>query len=74
MEEAAGVGKFDADNITIAHDPGGFSNAYWGILYNSTEATDMAIGFIELAGPVSEIAGQVAINWHASGIFTVTIT
>ena len=76
FDEVAGVATFDADNITIAQDPAGFINAQWGILYNDTNGTDMAIGYLDIGGgvDVSERAGQVAINWHASGILTVTIT
>jgi len=72
--EAGGVATFDADNISLSQDAGGFTDAYWGIIYNDTNASDMAIGFVELGGPVSEAAGPVAINWNASGIFTVTVS
>jgi hypothetical protein len=71
--EAGGTGTFNADNIALSLDAGGFENAYWAILYNDTNATDMAIGFVELDGPVSERTGPIAINWNASGIFTVAI-
>ena len=72
--EVAGVANFDADNIDIAQNAAGFTNAYWAIIYNDTNATDMAIGFVELGGPVSEVSGPISINWNASGIFTVTIS
>lgn len=70
--EAGGVGTFDADDISLAQNGSGFTDAYWGILYNDSEATDMAIAFVELGGPVSEQAGPVNINWNASGILTIT--
>jgi hypothetical protein len=73
--EVGGVAKFDdTGNISIAQDGSGFTDAYWGIIYNDTNATDMAIGFVDLAGPVSQVAGPVTINWNAAGIFTLTIT
>jgi hypothetical protein len=72
--EADGVGTLDATDITLAQDAGGFEDAYWGILYNSTNATGMAIGFLDLGGPVSEVAGAVNINWNASGILTITVS
>ena len=74
--EAAGVAKFDAADITIQQDGSGFENGYWGILYNYTQggASGACIGFLDLDGPVSEVAGPIVITWHASGIFTVTIT
>lgn len=72
--EAAGVATFDADDITISQNGSGFTNGYYGILYNDTQASKMAIGFLDLGGPVSEQAGDININWHASGILTFTIS
>ena len=73
-DEADGVGTLDADDISLAQDAGGFTDAYWGILYNDTAAGKNAIGFVDLGGPVSEQDGPVAINWNASGILTVTVS
>lgn len=72
-DEVDGVASFDADNIAIAQDGSGFTLGYWGILYNDTNGTDMAIGFLDLGGPVSEQAGPININWGATGIFKTTI-
>lgn len=72
--EAAGVATLDADNVSLSQNGSGFTDAYWGIIYNDTEATDAAIAFVELGGPVSEQAGPIAINWNASGILTVTVS
>ena len=74
--EAAGVATFNAADVTISQDGSGFTNGYWGILYNYTlgGASGLGMGFIDLDGPVSEVAGPIVITWHASGIFTVTIT
>ncbi len=71
--ETDGVGTFDGDDITLAQHESGFTDAYWGILYNATHASNMAIGFLELGGPVSEQEGQVEIRWHTDGIFTHTV-
>ena len=72
-QEAAGVSTLNADNVELAQDGSGFTDAYWGILYNDSAANDEAIAFVELGGPVSEQAGPVNINWNASGIFTLTV-
>ena len=72
--EAAGVATLDADNVSLAQNAAGFTDGHWGILYNSTPVANPAIGFVDLGGPVSEAAGPIAINWNASGIFTVTIS
>jgi hypothetical protein len=71
--EAAGVGTLDGDNIALSINASGFTDGYWGILYNDTHASKAAIGFVDLGGPVSEVAEPIAINWHGSGILTVTV-
>lgn len=72
--EVGGVAKLDADDISILQDAGGFADGFWVIIYNFTNGTEMAICFVELDGPVSEVAGPIAIAWNASGITTVTVT
>ena len=72
--EAGGVATLDADDIAIIQDAGGFTDGFWVIIYNDTNGTDMAIAFVELAGPVSEVAGPITISWNASGIATVTVS
>jgi len=74
--EVDGVGTYDSStNISLSQDTvNGFTDARYGILYNSTNATDMAIGFLDLGAVVSEKAGDISIAWGASGIFSVTIT
>jgi hypothetical protein len=72
--EAAGVATLDDTvNVTLAQDALGFEDGYWGILYNSTAATDECIGFLDLGGPVSEVAGSITITWHASGILKLEV-
>ena len=58
----------------ISQNASGFTDGYWGILYNDTNGTDMAICFIDLGGPVSEVDGDITISWNASGIQTVTVS
>ena len=72
--ETGGVAKLDADDIAILQNAGGFTDGFWVIIYNDTNATDMAIAFVELAGPVSEVAGPITISWNAGGIATITVT
>lgn len=73
--EAAGVATLDdTANISLAQNGSGFTNAYWGILYNDSATNNNAIGFLDLGGPVSEQAGPVNINWNASGILTITVS
>ena len=73
--EAGGVATFDdTGNISLAQDGSGFTDAYWAIIYDDDAASDEAIGFLDLGGPVSEQAGAVTITWNAGGIATVTVS
>lgn len=73
VTEAAGVMTFDsAVNPTWAQDPLSDVDAYWGLIYNDTDAGDLAIAFVDLGGPVDMQAGDLTITWNASGIFTIT--
>jgi hypothetical protein len=62
------IGKFDADDIELAQDGSGFTDARWGILFNDSHANKRAVAFVDLGGAVSEQAGPVAIRWNANGI------
>ena len=73
--EVAGVMTFDsATNPNWAQDALNDVDAFWGLVYNSTDAGDRAIGYVELGGPVDMSAGSLTITWNANGMFTVTIT
>ena len=73
-EEADGVATLndDSGDISLAQDGSGFTDAYWGIFYDSDSG--YAIGFLDLDGPVSEQDGPVTITFDASGILTITVT
>lgn len=73
VTEAAGVMTFDsATNPTWAQDAGNDVDAYWGIIYNYTDAAKDALAFVDLGGPVDMTAGDLTITWNGSGIFTIT--
>ncbi len=73
VTEAAGTVTFDsATNPTWAQNASNDVDAYWGLIYNDTDATDSAIGFVDLGGPVDMSAGDLTITWNASGIFTIS--
>jgi len=72
VSEAAGTMKFDsATNPTWAQDASNDTDAYWGIIYNFTDAGKDALAFVELGGPVDMAAGDLTVTWNASGIFTI---
>lgn len=73
VTEAAGVMTFDsAVNPTWAQDALSDVDAYWGIIYNFTDAGKDAVAFVDLGGPVDMTAGDLTVTWNATGIFTIT--
>lgn len=73
VTEAAGTMTFDsATNPTWSQNASNDTDAYWGIIYNDTDATNRAIAFVDLGGPVDMTAGPLTITWNASGIFTIS--
>lgn len=71
VSEAGGTMTFDsATNPTWAQDGSNDTDAYWGLIYNDTNGSDLAIAFVELGGPVDMSAGDLTITWNASGIIT----
>lgn len=72
VTEAGGTMTFDsATNPTWAQDASNDTDAFWGLIYNDTDAGDLAIAFVDLGGPVDMTAGDLTITWNASGIFTI---
>lgn len=62
----------NSGDIELAQDAGGFDNARWGILYNSSATNKNAIAFIDYGSAgLDETAGVVRIYWNSLGIFTV---
>jgi len=74
FNEADGVAVLAASNVSLAQNASGFTDGYWGIIYNDSNAIDSAIAFVELGGPASEQAGPININWNASGILTISVS
>ena len=68
--------KFDGDNVSWTQNAGGPTDIYYAVIYNDTDTggPDTAIGFIDMTTdggttPISLAAGNISINWNASGIF-----
>ena len=68
----AGVITLDFNDIVVAQDATGFTNAAYGIVYDDTVVGKYAIGFIDLGGPVSIQGGALNINLNAAGFGTLT--
>ena len=72
VTESGGTMTFDsATNPSWAQDASNDVDAYWGIIYNYTDAGNDAVAFVDLGGPVDMTAGDLTITWNASGIFTI---
>jgi len=55
------------NNISIAQDAGGgFTTGHWGILYNNTDANKRAIAYLDLGGPVGNVAGAIDYDWNGA--------
>ena len=75
VSQSGGTLTFDsATNPTWPQDGSNDSDAYWGLIYNDTDGSDLAIAFVDLGGPVDMSGGDLTMTWNASGIFTITIT
>jgi hypothetical protein len=68
------VPTFRADIVTIAQDAAGFTNARWGIIYNSTDANKRAIAFIDLGSDRSIASGSLTLDWSGATNDVLTIT
>lgn len=73
VSEAAGVMTFDsATNPTWAQNASNDVDAWWGIIYNFTDAGKDALAYVELGGPVDMSAGALTVTWATGGIYTIT--
>lgn len=63
-----------ADIVTVAQDASGFTNGYWGIVYNNTDANKRALGFVDLGGPKSIQGGALTIDWNGATNDILTLT
>ena len=71
--EASGTGTMDsATNPSWAANGSNDTDAYWGLIYNDTQAGDPAMCFVELGGPVNMSTTTLTITWNGSGIATLT--
>lgn len=72
--EAAGTVTVDSGtNPSWAQNASNDTDAYWGIIYNDTNASDRAIAYLDLGGPVNMTAGDLTITWNASGLWTLSV-
>lgn len=59
----SGIPTLAADDAGLTMNASGFTDGYWGILYNSSSGSGEAIGAVDMDGPVSEQAGPIDFEW-----------
>lgn len=59
------VPTFGADEVVLAQDASGFTNARWGIIYNNSDANKRAIAFVDLGSDRSIVAGSLTIRFNS---------
>lgn len=69
--QTGGTATFDGADLTWSQNASNPTNARWGILYSDTDADKKCIGWVDLGSDFNMTTGDLNINWHASGIFTL---
>jgi len=64
--QVSNIPTLRADIVTIPQDAGGFSNGYWGIIYNNTDAGKRALAYVDLGGAVGNVNGPIDIDWNGA--------
>lgn len=73
VTQSGAVMTFDsATNPSWTQNASNDTDAYWGIIYNFTDAGKDAVAYVDLGGPVDMSAGALTVTWNGSGIFTIT--
>ena len=70
----ANVPTFRATDPVLVQDAAGFTNGFWGIIYNDTDAGKRCLCFVEFNTARSLVAGGLTINFGGAGTDIVKIT
>jgi hypothetical protein len=68
------VPTLQAGNVVINQDASGFTNARWGVIYNSTDANKRCIAYVDLGSDRSIQAGSLTLDWSGASNDILTIT
>lgn len=68
----SGVATFAANNIAVAADASGFTNARWAVVYDDTDTNKRALFIVDLGGDQSIAINDYDIKWN-SGTSSGTI-
>jgi len=73
VTQSSGTVTMDSTtNPTWAQNASNDTDAYWGIVYNDTDASDAALCYVDLGGPVNMATGSLTVTWNASGLATIS--
>lgn len=71
----ASTNKMTIDGADVSWPSSTISNARWGVLYDSTPATDATrplIGYVDFGATVSSVSATFSVPWDPSGIVALT--
>ena len=73
VSEDGGTMTFDsATNPTWAQNGSNDVDAYWGIIYNYTDAGKDCLCFVDLGEPVDMSGGDLTVTFAGTGLFTIS--
>lgn len=64
--QVSNIPTLRADVVTIAQDASGFTDAYWGVIYNDTDTGKRALAYVDLGGPIGNVSGDAIIDWNGA--------
>lgn len=70
----SGVPTFRATDPTIAQHASNPTNARWGIVYNDTDASKRAVGYVDFGAVKDLTLGLFTINFGGAGTDVLTLT
>ena len=71
VSQASGTLTVDSTtNPSWTSNAGNDVDAYWGIVYNYTDAGHDAWFYVDLGGPVDMSTNTLTVTWNASGLMT----
>lgn len=57
---------FRLNVVNVPQDASGFTTGYWGIIYNNSDTNKRAIAYVDLGGPVGNVAGPLDFDWNGA--------
>lgn len=71
MDNLTGVFTLDAADSVWVNTT--LSNVKYAVIYDDSHASKVLLGYIELDTAVSPLNQNMAIEWHADGVFSITL-